>query len=51
MACRGDPHSEAFENQDFPVEITRQENKTKKPTTPPPFNRESFVESIFWGDR
>lgn len=51
MACRGDSRPDAFENQDFRVEITRRENKTKENTTPPPFKRESLVESIFRGDR
>lgn len=49
--CRGDLKSEAFESQDFRVEITCQENKTKENMTLPPFKHESFVESIFWGDR
>lgn len=51
MAGRGDPKSEAFETQGFRVEITSQENKTTENTTPSPLKRESFVESIFRGDR
>lgn len=34
MAQRGDPKSEAFENLDFSVEITIQENTTKESLSP-----------------
>lgn len=34
MAQRGDPKCEAFENLDFSVEITIQENTTKENMSP-----------------